>query len=108
VIRKILFNRRLIKYATAPKPAANRVPSTVYRVPYMEFIGLFFEFIFLLGGVYLYLFAIGRIKLKDHANKAKAEAFRDNNSSWLRFAALALTAIMLVNILVHVRQLMAV
>ena len=85
-----------------------RPPSTVYRISFMEFIGLFFELLFLLAGVYLYLFAIGRIKLKDNANKAKAEAFRDNNSSWLRFAALALTAIMLINILVHIRQLMAV
>jgi len=74
----------------------------------MEYIGLFFELIMLSAGIYLYLFAIGRLKFKKQATREKAEAFRANNAGWLRLAALALTAIMVVNIIVHLRQLTAV
>lgn len=73
----------------------------------MEYIGLFFELVLLSAGVYLYLFAIGRLKLKDEAFRQKAESFRKENVTWLRLAALALSAIMVVNIIVHLRQLMA-
>jgi hypothetical protein len=73
----------------------------------MEYVGLLVEFLLLLTGVYLYLFAIGRLKFKDEATRQKAEQFRAQNATWLRFGALALMAIMLVNIIAHIGQLMA-
>lgn len=73
----------------------------------MEYLGLFVELMLLLAGVYLYLFAIGRLKFKEEATRRKAEQFRTNNGTWLRYAALALTAIMIINIIAHIGQLMA-
>lgn len=74
----------------------------------MEYFGLFTELLLLSAGVYLYLFAIGRLKFRDEATRARAEVFRSRNARWLRLAALALTAIMTINLIVHLRQLMAV
>ena len=71
----------------------------------MEYIGLFFEIVFLALGVYLYLFSRGKLKAKDPQLQAKAENFRKNNASWLRLAALAIMAIMTLNIFVHLSQL---
>lgn len=64
----------------------------------MEWIGLLTEVLFLALGVYLYLFAVGGIKFKDPNFARRAEKFRQENRSWLRFAALALMAIMFVNV----------
>lgn len=71
----------------------------------MEYIGLLLEFAFLIFGGYIYLFAIGKTKAKDAAGQQRAEAFRRSNGWWLRIAALALIAIMLVNLVIHVQQL---
>lgn len=71
----------------------------------MEYIGLILEIVFLLFGVYVYLFAIGKTKAKDAASQQRAEAFRKSNGWWLRLASLALVAIMLINIIVHIQQL---
>lgn len=65
------------------------------------------EFIFLSIGVYIYLFAIGRMKTNDPGARQRAEAFRQRNGWWLRLAALALVAITLVNIVLHIMQMMA-
>lgn len=73
----------------------------------MEYLGLFVEILLLLAGVYLYLFAIGKLKFKDEGTRKKAEQFRTQNSTWLRLGAMALMAIMVVNIFVHLSQLMA-
>ena len=71
----------------------------------MEFLGLFFELLFLVMGVYLYLFAIGRVSTKDPKARERAEAFRAKNGWWLRLLSLALIAIMVVNIYLHLVQL---
>ncbi|MCG8330199.1 MAG: hypothetical protein MI974_21045 [Chitinophagales bacterium] len=71
----------------------------------MEYLGLIFEFIFLGMGIYLYLFSIGKMQAGTEEARKKAEAFREKNG-WLRFAAMALTAIMAVNIYLHIMQLM--
>lgn len=71
----------------------------------MEYLGLFIELIFLAIGLYLYLFAIGRMKSANPQAQQRAEAFRKRNGWWLRIAALALVAITLVNIVLHVMQL---
>lgn len=73
----------------------------------MEYIGLIVEILFLIFGVYIYLFAIGKAKARDPESQKKAEAFRKANSWWLRMASLALIAIMLINIIVHVQQLLS-
>ncbi len=73
----------------------------------MELIGLVIELIFLALAVYLYLFARGRVKAKDAALQKKAEAFRRDNAGWLRILSLALMAIMAVNIVLHIMQLLS-
>lgn len=71
----------------------------------MEYLGLFFEFLFLALGVYLYLFAIGKISSKDPQARRRAEEFRQRNGRWIRLLSLALIAIMIVNIYLHILQL---
>ncbi|RMG82240.1 MAG: hypothetical protein D6714_11675 [Bacteroidetes bacterium] len=71
----------------------------------MEYTGLFFELLFLMLGVYLYFFSIGKIRSKDPEKQKKAEAFRRENAGWLKILALALTAIMLVNFVLHLKAL---
>jgi hypothetical protein len=70
----------------------------------MEYLGLVFEILLLAIGVYTYLFAIGKFRISDPEAQKKAETFRKNNQ-WLRYAGLALTAVMLVNIYLHLVQL---
>ena len=65
------------------------------------YLGLFFEILFLLGGIYLYLFSRGLIKTKQGAE------FLKDNKTLLRFASLALVAFMLINICLHIRDIMA-
>jgi hypothetical protein len=70
----------------------------------MEFVGLFFEFVFFLLGVGLYLFSRGFFRTKDSAMQQKAEAFRNANGWWMRLTALALIAIMAANIFLHLQS----
>lgn len=72
----------------------------------MEFIGLFVELLILAAAIYLYLFSIGRLKVKDLAAQKKAEQFRKANGSWLRIMALALMAIFSLNIFAHIGELL--
>ncbi len=71
----------------------------------MDYAGLLFEIFFLFAGVYLYLFAIGKVSTPNPEKKAQSEAFREKNKGWLRYAAMALVAIMLVNIVLHLKEL---
>lgn len=73
----------------------------------LEWIGLLFELLFLSAGIYLYLFAIGKISTSDPVARQRMEDLRARHGWWIRLAALALTAIMLVNVVLHLRQLMA-
>ena len=73
----------------------------------MEYLGLLTEILLLGLGIYVYLFAIGRLHFKDEATNARAETFRKSNSRWMRIGALLLMAIMVVNIFLHLSQLMA-
>ena len=72
----------------------------------MEYLGLFFEILFLAFGVYIYLFATGKLSVKDPAKRAKAETFRKENAAWMRIASIALVAIMLINIYIHITQIL--
>ena len=71
----------------------------------VEYLGLLFEFLFLGIGVYLYLFARGLINAGSPDLQKRAESFRQANGWWLRLLALAIVAIMALNIYLHLRQL---
>lgn len=71
----------------------------------MEYTGLIFEVIFLLMGVYLYMFSIGKVKSNDPEKQKKAEEFRVQNGGWLKLVSMALVAIMLVNLYLHIQEL---
>lgn len=71
----------------------------------MDYLGLLIEFIFLAMGVYIYLFSIGRLRSGDEKVQQRAEAFRRRNAGWMRIGALLLTALMAVNIYLHLVQL---
>ena len=73
----------------------------------MEYVGLIFEFIFLIIGVYVYLFAVGRINSPNPETQRKFDRFRADNGRWLRLLSLALLAVMTINILLHVQQMIA-
>lgn len=72
----------------------------------MEYLGLVFELIFLAIGVYVYLFAIGKVSTSDPEARKRAEAFRQKNAWWLRLLSLLLIAIMVVNLYLHIAQLL--
>jgi len=67
----------------------------------MTFLGLVFEFLFLAAGVYLYLYSRGLIKTKD------SKSFLAENKNLIRYGSLALIAIMLINIALHIRDMIA-
>ncbi len=69
----------------------------------MDIFGLLFEFLFLAMGVYLYFFAIGKVSGKDAEQSAR---FRKVNGWWLRLLSLALIAVMVVNIVLHIKDLL--
>lgn len=71
----------------------------------MEILGLIFELFFLAMAIYIYLFAIGKVTTSDEKISQKSADFREKNAHWLRPAALAMIAIMLVNIVLHLQYL---
>ena len=73
----------------------------------MDFLGLIIEFLLLGMGVYFYLFALGRLRFKDPEGQQRADAFREKNGWWIRLGSLALIAIMVVNIFLHIQQMLA-
>ncbi|MFK7933802.1 MAG: hypothetical protein AB8G22_09840 [Saprospiraceae bacterium] len=70
----------------------------------MEFIGLLFELLLLGAGFYLYRLSMGRVKTDDEALKERADGFLESNRTIIRIGALALMAIMTVNIILHLLQ----
>ncbi|MEO1516327.1 MAG: hypothetical protein AAFV95_14990 [Bacteroidota bacterium] len=71
----------------------------------MDILGLALEVIFLVAGVYIYLFSKGKFSSKDPKVRDKAEQFRTQNQWWLRLLSLAMIAVMTVNIGLHLMQL---
>jgi len=71
----------------------------------MEYLGLIFEILLFALGAYLYLFARGVIKTKDPDRKDQVEEFRLKNAGWMRLLGIALAAVMLINIIVHLQQI---
>lgn len=72
----------------------------------MQYLGLIFEFLLFALGVYLYLFAIGAISSRNPEATARAEAFRRENYRWLRLGGLALMAIMFINVLLSLKEIL--
>jgi len=72
----------------------------------MEYLGLILEIIFLALGVYIYLFSRGVIKSKTPEGEKKAAMFRDKNGRWLRIVSILLIAVMSIEIVLHIRDLM--
>lgn len=73
----------------------------------MDYIGLLFEILFFITGIYLYLFARGIVRTGNPELQKKAETFRSSNAWWLRLLGLAIAAIMGVNIYLHLAQMFA-
>ena len=71
----------------------------------MDYLGLIFEFGFLIMGVYLYLFSIGKVSTSNPSKKEESEAFRNKNKRWLKPLSLLLIAMMTVEIFLHIQQL---
>jgi len=71
----------------------------------MDYIGLVFEVIFLGIGIYLYMFARGFLKSANPDLQKRAEDFRLRNQRWLRPLAIAIIAIMAMNIFLHLKEI---
>lgn len=71
----------------------------------IQYVGIIMELLLLGVGVYVYLFSIGVVKIKKPSNAEKAEKFRQENGSWLKFLALALMAIMFFNVVLSLGAL---
>jgi ABC-type nickel/cobalt efflux system permease component RcnA len=72
----------------------------------MEIASLVIELLLLALGLYLYLFARGAIRSKNPERQKRAESFRKNNARWMRILGLALAAVMLLNVIFHVSELL--
>ena len=72
----------------------------------MEFTGLIIEILLFGVALYLYLFSIGKVSSGRDDMQQKANEFRRENAGWLRIFSLGLMAIMLVNIAIHIMDLM--
>jgi hypothetical protein len=80
-------------------------PLSQRKTETMDFLGLIFECIFFGLGLFLYLYSKGKVKITTHGSDAKAEAFRQKNSRWLRILSLLLMAVMSFEIVLHLRDL---
>ncbi len=67
--------------------------------------GLVVELLLFALGLYLYLFARGVIAFGSTEARARAEAFRKDNATWMRLLGLALAAIMGLNVFLHLREM---
>lgn len=72
----------------------------------MEVISLIVELLLLALGVYLYLFSRGMIRSKDPERQKRAETFRKDNALWMRILGLGLAAVMLLNVILHISEML--
>ncbi len=70
----------------------------------MEITGLFFEIIFLLLGIFVYRLSTGKMNVHEMQRPAM-ERFIKENGRLMRIMSLALIAIMSVEIVLHIYQL---
>ncbi len=69
-------------------------------------LGLVIELLLFACGVYLYLYARGIVRPGSGEARERAEVFRRDNATWMRLLGLALAALMLVNVALHLGDLM--
>lgn len=67
----------------------------------IDVFSLLIQVAFFAIGVYLYLFARGFIRFGTEDVRARSEAFRRENATWMRLLGLALAALMLANIVLQ-------
>lgn len=72
----------------------------------MQIASLVIEILLFALGLYLYLYAIGRVRARDPEVQKKMDGFRSGNQWWMRYGGLALMAIMLINIILHLREML--
>lgn len=70
----------------------------------MELIGLVFELVFLLVGIYVYRLSSGKMRVHDNQRPA-LERFVKENGRIMRILSLALIAMMSFEIFLHIIQL---
>jgi|AntRauTorckE5430_2_1112549.scaffolds.fasta_scaffold01125_2 hypothetical protein len=68
-------------------------------------VGLIVELFLFLLGLYIYLFARGLVSFGSVEARARAEAFRKDNATWMRLMGLGLAAVMGLNVFFHLREL---
>ncbi len=69
-------------------------------------IGLIIHLVFFAIGVYLYLFSRGLVRAGNMETRERAETFRKENATWMRYLGLALAAVMLLNLVYDVLALL--
>lgn len=69
-------------------------------------LSLIIQIAFFAIGLYLYLFGRGLVSFGKPEARARAEAFRKDNATWMRLLGLALAAIMAMNVFFHVKEMM--
>ena len=70
----------------------------------MEYIGLLFEMLFLLLGIFVYRLSTGKLKVKE-AQRPAMERFVKENGGIMRILSLALIAVMTFEIGLHLYQM---
>ena len=66
---------------------------------------LVIHLLFFAIGSYVYLFARGMVGTGDGPRHARAEAFRQENATWMRYLGLAMAAVMLLNVVYDIAAL---
>lgn len=69
-------------------------------------LSLIIQIVFLAIGLYLYLFARGLVSFGKPEARARAEEFRKDNATWMRLLGLALAAVMALNVVFQVKEMM--
>lgn len=77
------------------------------KTTHMGYAGLVIELLFLAFGIYIYLLSRGFVKFGNAETRKRTEEFLTNNASWMRLLALALIAVMSLNVFLHLRDLLA-
>ena len=69
-------------------------------------MSLFLEILILAFGVYVYLFSVGKLKVKDVEKQKQVETFRQENARWMRILSLLLIALMSVEIFLNIKSIL--
>lgn len=70
----------------------------------MKFLALLLEIMILSFGIYIYLFSTGRLTVKDEEKNKKAEEFRKENGSWMKWMSLLLIAVMTFEVILNIKS----